>query len=132
MDFKGTLERIKEHSEDNIGSGTKESVIKALESSLKISLPKEYRNYLLEIGYAEIFGDEIYSIYEVPDEIPCKGLSWMNKENEFLLDGYLKFFSNDIDGAFYLKLDSGEVFLNSKEKFFADSFKTFINKLLDN
>jgi len=131
MDFKETLERLKNHSEDNMGSGTEEILIQALESDLNIRLPKEYRDFLLEIGYAEIFGDEIYSIYEVPDEIPCKGISWMNKNNEWLSQGYLEFFSNDIDGVFYLKSDSGEVFLNSKENFFSGSFQDFINKLLD-
>lgn len=115
MSPKQTYERLKKHAEDNLGSGTEESLIKALESDLNINLPKEYRDFLLEIGYAEIFGDEIYSIYDVPDEIPCKGLSWMNKKNEFLSDGYLEFFSNDLDGVFYLKLNSGEVFLNSKK-----------------
>ncbi len=131
MDFKETLAQIKEHSEDNIGSGTEESKIQNLESALKIRLPKEFRDFIFEIGYAEIFGDEIYSIYEVPDDIPCKGLHWMNKDNELLSDGFLEFFSNDIDGVFYLKLDSGNVFLNTTDFLFADSFKAFINKLLN-
>lgn len=131
MSLTKTFQKLKDHSNENIGVGIAVSLIESLESNLNIRFPDEFRQYLLEIGYAEIFGDEIYSIYDVPDEIPCKGLSWMNKKNEFLSDGYLEFFSNDLDGVYYLKLNSGEVFLNSKEIFFADSFSAFLNKLVD-
>jgi len=97
MDTK-EFDRLKEHSQDNLGSGTEEFKIQKLEEILEMKIPNEYRAFLLEIGYAELYGDQIYSIYNVPDDIPCQGLHWMNKGNELLSDGFIEFFHNDIDG----------------------------------
>ncbi|APU69558.1 SMI1/KNR4 family protein [Christiangramia flava] len=127
---QATFIRIKEHSKENLGSGTDETKIAKLESALKIKIPEEYRIFLEEIGYAEIYGDQIYSIYNIPDEIPCHGLHWLNKKNEYLSDGFIRFFSNDIDGRFYIHEQSGKVYLNSKDNLFAKSFFDFINKML--
>jgi hypothetical protein len=128
MNLHDTLEKIRIHSEENIGEGTAESEIVKLESALGIKIPDEFRIYLKEIGYAEIHGDEIYSIYEVPDEIACNGLHWMNKDNELLQEGLIEFFSNDIDGTFYIHNDSGKVYLNGDV--FADTFSEFIGKTI--
>src|SRR5690606_14537246 len=102
-----------------------------LESSLGIKLPEQYREYLLEIGYAEIFGDEIASIYSVPDELPCGGLHWINQSNELLSKGLIRFFSNDIEGIFYIDQQTGKVYLNSQDLLYSNSFVEFCNKLLD-
>ncbi len=131
MNIHDVLNKLKEHSQDNIGEGTEESVIAKLESALAIKLPQEFRQYLKEIGYAEIHGDEIYSVYEVPDEIACKGLHWMNKDNELLKEGLIEFFSNDIEGTFYIHKDSGMVFLNGNEDIYAESFSEFVNKMVE-
>ena len=125
------FQRLKVHSADNIGSGTKPELIKKLEETWNITLPKEFRGFMMEIGYAEIYGDEIYSIYDIPDKIPCKGLHWMNKNNKELSKGYFEFFSNDIDGRFYLNNKTGKIYQNSTENEFADSFSKFIDKLLN-
>lgn len=130
MIFNQVLTQLKEHSRDTLGSGTEESKIQSLELDLNIKLPAEFRNYLLEIGYAEISGDEIYSIYEVPDKFPYQGLHWNNIDNPMLSHGYLEFFSNDTDGVFYLNLTSGEIFINDIDSWFADSFSSFIKRLL--
>ena len=124
------LELIKKHSEDNIGEGTSEVKIEKLEEKLNIQLPKEYRNFLKKIGYAEIFGDEIYSIYGNED-VPCLGIYYQNRNNEDLKKGYLKFYSNDIDGVFYINIYSGEISLNSIENKFAKSFNQFILKMIN-
>jgi len=125
-----SFDKLKKHSIENIGNGTSDVKIQLLENSLNIKLPKEYRNFIEKIGYAEIYGDEIYSIYEVPDKIACNGLHWMNIRNEYLQDGYIEFFSNDIDGVFFIKTESGQVFLNGKENLFANTFSEFVDKLL--
>ncbi len=59
MNIHDALNKLKEHSQDNIGERTEETVIAKLESALAIKLPQEFRQYLIEIGYAEIYGDEI-------------------------------------------------------------------------
>ncbi|TBN06577.1 hypothetical protein EYD45_01445 [Hyunsoonleella flava] len=103
------FDELKQHSADNLGQGTDENLILQLEAVLDIKIPDQFRVYLLEVGYAEIFGDEIYSIYEVPDLIPCNGLHWMNKDNPHISRGFLEFFSNDIDGTFYINCSTGQV-----------------------
>ena len=127
---KRIYEKLKEHSADNLGKETSEAEILALEKELEINLPTEYRDYLKEIGYAEIYGEEIFSIYSVPDERACSGLHWMNKDNPLLKEGFLYFFNSDIDGDFYLHLETGKVFLNTQSHKFADSFLGFVDKIL--
>jgi len=131
MSIEQALDKLRIHSEENIGEGTAESEIVKLETAFGIKLPDEFRIYLKEIGYAEIHGDEIYSIYEVPDETACNGLHWMNKDNELLKEGLIEFFSSDIDGTFYIHQNSGKVFLNGNEDIFAESFSEFVGKLID-
>ncbi len=127
MNFK----LLKEHSKDYLGEGTSKEEIQKFEELLNIKLPQEFYKYLLEIGYAEIYGDEIYSIYEIPDNIACKGLHWMNHNNQLLKEGFLEFFSNDIDGTFYLELNSGKVYRNSNNELFSNSFSEFTNSLIN-
>lgn len=123
------LEILKNHSIDNIGEGTTEDKIVELEEKLNIQIPIEYRKFLREIGYAEIFGDEIYSIYDL-DDTPCLGIYFQNRNSKELENGFLKFFSNDIDGEFYINLNNGEVYLNSIENSFAKSFNEFLITLI--
>jgi len=122
--------RIKEHSEETLGDGTDIREIEKLESLWGQSIPNEYRAFLIEVGYAEIFGDEIYSIYEVPDQTACLGLHWMNKDNENLKNGFIEFFSNDTDGTFYISATSGKVYINGTELEYADSFSSFLERIL--
>lgn len=126
-----SLNLLKEHSSDNLGIGVSEEQINQLEESLGIQLPQEYKNFLVEIGYAEIYGDEIYSIYEIPDTLACKGIHWTNAHNELLSDGFIEFFSNDIDGTFYIESNTGKVFLNDKDSEYAKSFYEFLELIIN-
>ncbi|WP_282125539.1 SMI1/KNR4 family protein [Marinifilum flexuosum] len=126
-----SLKLLKEHSSDNLGIGVSEEQINQLEESLDIQLPQEYKDFLVEIGYAEIYGDEIYSIYEIPDTETCKGIHWTNTHNELLSDGFIEFFSNDIDGTFYIESNTGKVFLNDKDSEYAKSFYEFLELIIN-
>ncbi len=42
----------------------------------------------------------------------------------------IEFFSNNIDGTFYIQKDSGMVFLNGNEDVFANSISEFIDKMV--
>lgn len=128
---KPEFNRLIEHSSDNLGNGTEEALVEKLEKALEIKLPSLYRQFILEIGYAEIFGDEVYSIYAVPDELPCNGLHFMNVQNEELKNGFIEFFSNDIDGVFYIHSTTGKVYLNATDNEIAKSFVEFYNKILN-
>ena len=125
------FDQLIEHSADNLGEGTDAIKIEKLEQNWNIQLPTQLRAFLEKIGYAEIFGDEIYSIYEVPDSIPCAGLHWMNQDNQYLKNGFILFFANDLDGAFYIHATTGKVYLNSTDFVYSDSFIGFIDKILN-
>ena len=55
----------------------------------------------------------------------------MNINNEELKKGFIQFFSNDIDGVFYIHNETGIVYLNSFKNKYSESFVEFFNKLLD-
>jgi hypothetical protein len=57
-------------------------------------------------------------------------LHWLNTRNIHLKDGFLEFFSNDIDGTFYLNIENCKIDINGTEKESANTFADFINKLL--
>ena len=124
-------ELIRNHSSDNLGEGTPEEKIRNVEQKLGIQIPNQYRIFLKTIGYTEIFGDEIYSIYDEEGDNPNLGIYYQNKKSEELEKGFLKFFSNDIDGIFFISLESEEVILNYSNNVFAKSFNEFIFKLIN-
>ena len=92
---------LENHDQDSASDGTSETWIQKFENEFKINLPTEYRNFLKEINGCEIFGDEVYSIYETEEELPSGDLFYMNRRNSLLDEGLLEVFSNDIDGIFY-------------------------------
>ena len=82
IDINDVFEKLKKHSEDNLGEAySNEAVLKA-ETKLGITFPESYRKFLLEVGYAEIFGDEIYSIYDIADGVDCLGIVQQNKNKK--------------------------------------------------
>ena len=46
---------LKEQSSDNLEEGTSEAESQQLEGKLNVLIPLGYRDFLSEIGYAEIF-----------------------------------------------------------------------------
>ena len=124
------LRLLKEHSADNLGCGNPEKIVAAAEERLGIRFPDSYRRFLLEVGYAEVFGDEIFSIYDQPDDVPCLGVVQQNVKSPLLERGYLRFLSTDIDGTFLIKVSDGTVFLNDDSTPVAESFEHLIEKLL--
>lgn len=124
------LQLLRDHSGDAVGDGESEESIAKAEAALGIKFPSSYRRFLQDLGYAEMFGDEIYSIYEEPVDSACLGIVQQNAGTLLLRQGYLAFLSTDVDGTFLLKLTDGSVFLNDPEVKVADSFEDLIEKLL--
>ncbi len=121
------LSLLKNHSEC-IGDGIDENIIIKVEEKLDIKIPNEYRLFLLNIGYAEIYGDVIYYVDE--EEGIVELIDYQNQNNQYLEQGFLEFFSNDIDGWFYINIDNGKVYLREIDNLFANSFNDFIVKML--
>ena len=53
------IELLKNHSEE-LGHGIDMVRVKDLEARLDIKLPRDFREYLLKLNYAELFSDPIY------------------------------------------------------------------------
>lgn len=119
------IEILKEHSEE-LGEGTDNVRVKDLEARLDIKLPRDFREFLLKLNYAEIFGDPIYGIH--PDD-EMLDLYSNNKYKEHFNYGFLEIFSNDIDGTFYLRTDTGAIYRGFSEPA-ANSFTDFVEKVL--
>ena len=130
MTIEAALDRIREHSADTMGDGESEEVISNAEAVLGVRFPEPYRRFLQEIGYAELFGDEIYSVYDEPEDSSCLGVVQQNLGTEHLSQGYLAFLSTDIDGMFLMNIENGTIHQNSPNNEVADSFETLIEKLL--
>jgi len=120
------FENIKEHSQDNFQSGADKVRIKDLERKLNIKLPKEYKRFLEEINYAELFGDPFYGFH---NQMPEIDIYTKNHQKEHLQYGFLEIFNNDIDGTVYIRLDNGKVYIDFIEPV-AESISDFIDKLL--
>ena len=130
MEIGDALELLKAHTGENISDGEPESSIADAEAKLGIKFPSSYRLFLEKLGYAEIHGDEIYSIYE-DDDASCLGIVQQNMASSLLTQGFLAVLSTDIDGTFYLNLNDGSAYLNGPDSRIADSFEELIYKLLE-
>jgi hypothetical protein len=120
------VELLKDHSEE-LGEGVSAKKISDLELRLDISLPKEFRNYLCELNYAEIFGDPIYGINP---EDKMLDLYSQNKAKDHFRYGFFEVFANDIDGVIYIRPDTGMIYDASFAKPIAKSFTDFVTILL--
>ena len=117
---------LKNHS-DEIGDGVSSTLIKALEAKLDVLIPIDFKDYLLHLNYAEIFGDPIYGINQ---EVPEVDLYTQNKHSEHLRHGFLEVFCNDIDGAVFIRPDTGAVYNASFSKPIAGNFTAFVKVVL--
>lgn len=122
------MELLISHSKDTLGTGVSKSQIRDLEARLDIELPKEFRQYLLQYNYAELYRDPIFGIQKNNPEID---LYSRNLRTDHFKYGFLQIFSNDIDGAIYLRPDSGAIY-RGFTKPAASSFNAFLNLVLNN
>jgi len=120
------VEKLKEHSE-GLGNGVDKKLVSDLEARLDITIPEDFKEYLYELNYAEIFGDPIYGIN--PDDEMIDIYS-QNKSKDHFRHGFLEIFANDIDGVIYIRPDTGAVYNASFAKPLANSFSEFVEILL--
>ncbi len=120
------VEILKGHSEE-LGEGVDKSLVSDLEARLDIVIPKDFKEYLFELNYAEVFGDPIYGIN--PDD-ELIDLYRQNKSKDHFRDGFLEVFANDIDGTIYIRTDTGAIYNASFTKPIANSFTEFIEIII--
>ena len=120
------VDMLKEHSE-KLGSGVNKKLISDLEARLDITIPEDFKEYLCELNYAEIFSDPIYGIN--PDNKMLDIYS-QNKSKDHFRYGFLEIFANDIDGTIYIRPDTGAVYNASFGEPLAKSFTEFVKIVL--
>jgi len=120
------VERLKEHSEE-LGNGVDKKLVSDLEARLDITLPEDFKQYLYELNYAEIFGDPIYGINPDYERLDIYS---QNKYKEHFRHGFLEIFANDIDGTIYIRPDTGAVYNARFGRPLANSFTEFVEVLL--
>ncbi len=116
-----------DHSNDSVGTGVEKKRIRDIELRLGIVIPKEFKDYLLKLNYAEIYGDPIYGIHN--DNLAID-LYTQNNMKEHFRYGFIEIFNNDIDGTIYIRTDNGKVYDASFVSPIAESFYQFIEKLI--
>jgi len=122
------IQILSNHSSSNLGSGTHKKDIRDLEVRLDITLPKDFKVYLLSLNYAELFGDPIFGINP---EIKDIDLYTQNKEKEYFKYGFLHIFHSDIDGSVFLRPDTGAIYNSFFGAPVAKNLLDFITKVLN-
>ena len=120
------VEILKSHAEA-LGNGVDKNLVSDLEARLDIIIPKDFKEYLYELNYAEVFGDPIYGIN--PDD-EMIDLYSQNKSKDHFRQGFLEVFASDIDGVIYIHIDTGAVYNAGLAKPMAGSFTEFVDKIM--
>jgi hypothetical protein len=121
-----------------LGVGVSEEWIEAAETRLNVKFPPSYIWWLKNYCGGEIYGEEVYSVYEVDfDEVVGGDIVYvneMNREKGYTTTDILVIYQTDVDGTYFFKLSekdaSGEfpVYLNSDKDKYANTFVEFLIK----
>lgn len=122
------VKMLKEHSSE-LGNGIGKKQISDLELKLGITIPLDFKEYLLELNYAELYGDPIFGIHRE------KGFSNLdlysaNKFQEHFRYGFLVVFACDLDGAVFIRPDTGAVYTTDLTTPIAPSFTKYVEHVL--
>ncbi len=120
------IEQLRQHSQET-GSGLQPARIRDFELRLGVHLPAEYRQFLVELNYAELFSDPIYGLHNDMETID---LYATNRHEEHFRFGFLQFFASDIDGAVFMRPDSGLIYLGDFKSPVAGGFGEFVCRVL--
>ncbi|MBQ6553635.1 MAG: SMI1/KNR4 family protein [Firmicutes bacterium] len=134
---------IEDADEDDVdfapfGEGESDENIESAEKRLGMKLPKSYKWWLKNYGGGEIYGDEIFSLYEEDDPMPNGDIVHMyelNQKNGAFPPNIVEICSAyDGDSVFYFdkneKRDDGElsVYEYYSGERYADDFIEFLKK----
>lgn len=122
----GLIEALRQHSRET-GQGVSKERIREVEQRLGVRLPEDYCEFLRVLNYAELFSDPIYGIQPA---MVSADLYSRNAHEEHLRYGFIEFFSSDMDGAVFLRPDSGRIYLGDYKSPVADGFGEFVSQVL--
>lgn len=141
MDKYDEIKQIIEDSEDvdfaDFGNGVSGEWIEKAEARLNISLPESYKWWLKNYGGGEIYGEEIFSIYEHDfDSVVGGDIVYMYEQNKKLYnfpDNILAVCETD-DELFYFDVSEDKpdneysIYEYHSNKLYASDFIDFLKK----
>lgn len=145
MSKQDRKEVLKELINDNdrvefgeFGQGTSQEWVERAENRLGVKFPISYKWWLMNFGGGEVFGDEIFSVYELDFDSVVGGdvvyMNELNRKNGFLKSDQISICENDEGGIFYFDLskldEQGEapVFYDLTGEVYAANFVEFLIK----
>mgnify|MGYP000909119216 CR=1 FL=1 len=121
------------------GNGVSVAWIQKAEERLGFELPPTYKWWLVNYGGGEVYGDEIFSIYEQDFDLVCGGdlvyMHELNQKNKMYTDFQLVISQTDFD-IYYFDLrkrkKDGEIpiFSWSTQKEYAEDFIDFLKRII--
>ena len=115
------------------GFGVSDDIIKKAEEKLEFTFPKEYKLWLKNYGWGEIYGEDIFGLYNT-DFNSYPNVVFTNlkmKQENFISENELAIQMNDLAEIYFFEKDNNEqvfVKFGNLKELYADSFFDFLIK----
>ena len=132
MDFEEIKNLIDSSPNIEFGLGVSDDMIRKAEEKLEFTFPKEYKLWLKNYGWGEIYGEDIFGLYnEEFDSYPNVVFTNLKMWQEnFISRNELAVQMNDFTEIYFFEKDKEQVFIKfgDVKELYADSFFHFIVK----
>ena len=132
MEFEEIKNLIESSPNIEFGLGVSDDIIRKAEEKLEFAFPKEYKLWLKNYGWGEIYGEDIFGLYnEEFDSYPNVVFTNLKMRQEnFILENELSVQMNDFAEIYFFEKDNEQVFIKfgDAKELYADSFFHFIVK----
>lgn len=115
------------------GFGVSDDIIKKAEEKLEFTFPKEYKLWLKNYGWGDIYGEDIFGLYNT-DFNSYPNVVFTNlkmKQENFISENELAIQMNDLAEIYFFEKDNNEqvfVKFGNLKELYADSFFDFLIK----
>ena len=115
------------------GFGVSDDIIKKAEEKLEFTFPKEYKLWLKNYGWGEIYDEDIFGLYNT-DFNSYPNVVFTNlkmKQENFISENELAIQMNDLAEIYFFEKDNNEqvfVKFGNLKELYADSFFDFLIK----
>ena len=114
MDFEEIKNLIDNSPNIEFGSGVSDDMIRKAEEKLEFTFPKEYKLWLKNYGWGEIYGEDIFGLYnEEFNSYPNVVFTNLKMRQENFVSGNeLAVQMNDFTEIYFFEKDNKKVFIN--------------------
>jgi len=132
MEFEEIKNLIDSFPNIEFGLGVSDDMIRKAEEKLEFTFPKEYKLWLKNYGWGEIYGEDIFGLYnEEFNSYPNVVFTNLKMRQENFISGNeLAVQMNDFAEIYFFEKDKEQVFIKfgDVKELYADSFFHFIVK----